>query len=45
MVEGAAGVALAGLIQRAEVYRDKKVAVVLCGRNIDPDVYLSAMNA
>jgi len=44
MVEGAAGVALAGLIQRARAYRDKKVAVVLCGRNIDPELYLSAMN-
>jgi threonine dehydratase len=45
MVEGAAGVALAGLIQRAGAYRDKKVAVALCGRNIDSAVYLSAMNA
>jgi threonine dehydratase len=45
MVEGAAGVALAGLIQRADNYRNKKVAVVLCGRNVDPDMYLSAMNA
>lgn len=44
MVEGAAGVALAGLIRRADAYRDRKVAVVLCGRNIDPEVYLSAMN-
>jgi threonine dehydratase len=44
MVEGAAGVALAGLVQRAAAYRDKKVVVVLCGRNIDPEVYLSAMN-
>jgi threonine dehydratase len=43
MVEGAAGVALAGLIQRADAYRDKKVAVVLCGRNIDSEMYLSAM--
>jgi threonine dehydratase len=45
MVEGAAGVALAGLIQRADAYRNKKVAVVLCGRNIDAEVYLSAVNA
>jgi len=44
MVEGAAGVALAGLVQRAGAYQNKKVAVVLCGRNVDPDVYLSAMN-
>jgi threonine dehydratase len=45
MVEGAAGVALAGLVQRANAYRNKKVAVVLCGRNVDLDMYLSAMNA
>lgn len=44
MVEGAAGVALAGLIRRAGAYRSKKVAVVLCGRNIDPEIYLAAMN-
>lgn len=34
IVEGAAGVALAGLIRRAPAYRGRKVAVVLCGRNI-----------
>jgi threonine dehydratase len=43
MVEGAAGVALAGLARRAEAYRGKKVAVVLCGRNIALDTWLSAM--
>ncbi len=43
MIEGAAGVALAGLIQRAEEYRGKKVAVVLCGRNIALDTWLGAM--
>jgi threonine dehydratase len=45
MVEGAAGVALAGLIQRAGDYRDKKIAVVLCGRNIELGTFLAAMNA
>ena len=44
IVEGAAGVALAGLIQRAPAYRNKRVAVVLCGRNIDVEVYLSAIS-
>jgi len=34
MVEGAAGVALASLLQLAPHYQGKKVAVVLCGRNI-----------
>ncbi len=37
MVEGAAGVALAGLIQRRQEWRGKNVAVVLCGRNIGLD--------
>jgi threonine dehydratase len=43
IVEGAAGVALAGLIQRADAFKGKKVAVVLCGRNIALDVFLDAV--
>lgn len=43
IVEGAAGVALAGLIQQAERYRGRRVAVVLCGRNIALDTYLRAV--
>lgn len=43
MIEGAAGVAVAGLIQTAERYRGKKVAVVLCGRNIAVETFLDAM--
>jgi len=43
MVEGAAGAALAGLVQAAERYRGKKVAVVLCGRNVALDTYLGAL--
>jgi threonine dehydratase len=43
IVEGAAGVALAGLIARAEAYRGRKVAVVLCGRNIAFDTFLCAI--
>lgn len=43
MIEGAAGVALAGLIQTADVWKGKKVAVVLCGRNIALDTFLGAM--
>jgi threonine dehydratase len=34
MVEGSAGMALAALVQTADRYRDARVAVVLCGRNI-----------
>ncbi|GHJ36619.1 threonine/serine dehydratase [Streptomyces sp. TS71-3] len=43
MIEGAAGVAVAGLVQTAEQYRGKKVAVVLCGRNIAVETFLDAM--
>jgi len=43
MVEGAAGVALAGLVQAAERYRGKKVAVVLCGRNVALDTFAQAV--
>lgn len=39
MVEGAAGMALAGLIRSADEYRGARVAVVLCGRNIDPQAF------
>jgi len=45
MVEGAAGVALAGLIRRSDAYRGKKVAVVLCGRNIALNTFLEAIGA
>jgi threonine dehydratase len=34
LVEGAAGVAVAGLLKLARKYRGKSLAVVLCGRNI-----------
>lgn len=43
IVEGAAGVALAGLRQAAADYRDKRVAVVLCGRNVALETFLGAM--
>ncbi|QNQ09612.1 threonine/serine dehydratase [Sphingomonas alpina] len=43
IVEGSAGVALAGLIQTAEAWRGKKVAVVLCGRNVALPTFLGAM--
>jgi threonine dehydratase len=45
IVEGTAGVALAGLVQSAAAWRGKKVAVILCGRNIALDMYLSALDA
>jgi threonine dehydratase len=43
MVEGAAGTAMAGLIQQAAAYRGRKVAVVLCGRNIALSTFLAAV--
>lgn len=43
IIEGAAGVAVAGMQQLAEHYRGKKVAVVICGRNIMLDKFLEAV--
>lgn len=43
IVEGAAGVALAGLVQQADKWRGRKVAVVLCGRNIALETFLAAI--
>lgn len=43
MVEGAAGVALAGLMQLAPTLQGKTVVVVLCGRNISPAAYMHAL--
>jgi threonine dehydratase len=39
MVEGSAGMALAGLMRSAQAYRGASVAVVLCGRNIAPRTF------
>lgn len=44
IVEGSAGVALAGLLRRAPAYRGRKVAVVLCGRNIALDKFVHAIS-
>jgi threonine dehydratase len=43
IVEGSAGVALAGLMKVADAYRGQKVAVVLCGRNIALETFLAAI--
>ncbi len=43
IVEGAAGVALAGCLKRAERIRNASVAVVLCGRNIAFEKFLGAI--
>jgi threonine dehydratase len=44
MVEGAAGVALAGLASVASAYAGRKVAVVLCGRNIGLDTFVTTIS-
>ncbi len=38
LVEGAAGVAVAAYRKEAERYRGKRVEIVLCGRNVSPEV-------
>ena len=43
MVEGAAGVPLAGLVKQADAWRGQKVAIVLCGRNIGLETFLAAI--
>lgn len=45
IVEGAAGVALAGLIKAASAWQGRRVAVVLCGRNIALETFLGAIAA
>jgi threonine dehydratase len=42
IVEGAAGVALAGCLKSAQQYRGRTVAVVLCGRNVAFETFLEA---
>ncbi|MEL5375529.1 threonine/serine dehydratase [Serratia marcescens] len=44
IIEGSAGVALAAAIKLAPEYQGKKVAVVLCGKNIVLEKYLKAIN-
>ncbi|STQ90689.1 threonine/serine dehydratase [Iodobacter fluviatilis] len=43
IVEGAAGVAMAGMLKQAPQYQGKAVAVVLCGRNIVLQKFLAAI--
>ncbi len=43
MIEGAAGVAVAGLLNSAAEFAGKKVAAVICGRNISLDKFLLAV--
>jgi len=43
MVEGAAGVAMAAFMQQADKWQGKRVAVVLCGRNITLEKFTGAV--
>jgi threonine dehydratase len=43
IVEGAAGVALAGLLKNILQFKNQKVGVVLCGRNILLEKYIAAI--
>ncbi|OMQ20294.1 threonine/serine dehydratase [Serratia oryzae] len=45
IIEGAAGVALAAACKLAPEFQGKKVAVVLCGKNIVLEKYLKAVSA
>jgi len=44
IVEGAAGVALAGLCSLRQEMKGKTIAIVLCGRNISAESYWSAIS-
>lgn len=43
IVEGSAGLAMAGLLARRDAYAGRNVAVLLCGRNIALERFLSAI--
>lgn len=43
MVEGAAGVAMASMLQKASRFRGQRVAIVLCGRNISLEKSLEVL--
>lgn len=44
MIEGAAGVAVAALLKQAHAWQRKRVAVVLCGRNITLEKFIGAVS-
>jgi threonine dehydratase len=43
MIEGAAGVAVAGLLKSAHAWPGRKVAAIVCGRNIALEKFLHAV--
>ena len=44
VIEGAAGVALAGLLKNPRPYTGKNVVIVLCGENITQERFDFALN-
>jgi threonine dehydratase len=38
LIEGAAAVAVAAYLREAQRYEGRKAAIVLCGRNLSPEV-------
>lgn len=44
LIEGAAAVAVAAYLNEARQYEGKRVVVVVCGRNVSPEVLRRAMN-
>jgi len=43
VVEGAGAVGLAGMLEKPEMFKDKKVGIILCGGNIDSKVFSSIL--
>ena len=43
VIEGAAGVALAGLLKNSGNYQGRNVVIVLCGENVSEDTFKTAM--
>jgi threonine dehydratase len=43
VVEGAGAVGLAGMLEKPEIFKDKKVGIILCGGNIDSKVFSSIL--
>jgi threonine dehydratase len=44
MIEGSAGVAVAGMLDKSHAYRGQPVAIVVCGRNIALEKFVSAVS-
>jgi threonine dehydratase len=43
LIEGAAGVAVAGFLAQGDRYRGQNVVIVLCGANVDPETLKSVL--